>query len=165
MLQHLSTKQIINYSLFTGLVAGVLFIAFQSLFAMGTITGRHAQSYIEMGAYSLWFATTMAWLVHLLVSVIYAFLSTLIFSISNTKWVTIIQTLILAWLSTLIATPANVFVMKLLGTKSIPALSSLPALNTNIDMKLALHLVFFVLVIAMLYVLNKRSKKAIEIKD
>jgi magnesium-transporting ATPase (P-type) len=154
---HFSTSQIIKYSLISGIVAGVLFIAFQSLFAMGTITGRHAQTYMELGAYSILQASVMAWLVHLLVSIAYASVSTIIFAINPSIWVSIAQTVALGWVTTLLATPANVFVMKLLGTLSVPALSSLPPVNTSVDAKLVLHIAFFVLVIAILYVFYKRS--------
>lgn len=156
---HYSISHIIRLSILLGVLAGTLFIILQSSFDMGSITSRHADAYLANTAFTPVTATILAWFVHLLVSVIYAGAAVLIFSYSHAWYVSVIQITVLGWLTTLIATPANVFVMKWVSTASIPIMNTLPDLNTNIDAKLLLHIVFYVLVLLPMYALNSMQIK------
>ena len=98
----------------------------------------------------------IAWFVHISVSIAYALLSSLIFTLNNSLKVNVIQVLFFGWLTTLIATPANEFVVKVVTTQQLPALSSLAGLNFELGAKFWLHIVFFIFVMIGL-VLTKDS--------
>ena len=147
-------------AIFIGLVSSVAFILIQPLFGMATLTSRHADAYVNYGGYSATFALIISWFVHCSVSIFYALFASLIFSINHSLLVSVGQVIILGWLTTLIATPANEFVVKLVTTQQFPTLSSLSALNTEIGPKLWLHLLFFVFVLAGLWLIKRFSKNA-----
>lgn len=161
---HIVFRTQISNAIIIGIVAGVLFIIVQPVLGMSTLTSRHADAYIELGQYTSSIATFVAWSVHLLVSVFYAVGAAIVFRLSSHFAVSAAQTLLLTWLTTLIAPPANALVIKLLTTGQFPILKSLPSINTQLDVKFILHLVFFVFVIIGLYGLDKsmRLKKGTE---
>jgi hypothetical protein len=144
-------------ALFVGLIASIAFILIQPLFGMLTLTSRHADAYIKLGAYPETAALILSWVVHISVSIFYALVSTIVFNINNTWFVSTGQIIALGWLTTLTATPANEFVVKLITTLTLPDLGSLSALNTDIGAKFWLHILFFALVVLGISLLNKRS--------
>jgi len=129
-----------------GFTASIIFILVQPLFGLSTLTSRHALAYVKLGEYSELTAMLIAWFVHISVSIAYAQLSSLIFTINHSLKINVIQVVFFGWLTTLIATPANEFVVKLVTTGTFPALSSLSGLNMEIGPKFWLHIVFFVFV-------------------
>ncbi len=137
-----------------GVSAAVLFILVQPLFGMETITSRHSQAYISQGGYSDIAAITLSWGLHTLVSIVYATASIAIYTLNSSKWVSLGQVLLLGWVSTLIATPANVIAIKVITLGYFPDFSTVPPLNGDVGPKLWLHIVFFVLVLAMAYALD-----------
>jgi hypothetical protein len=150
-------QKVILTALIVGLIASVAFIFIQPLFGMLTLTSRHAAAYVKLGEYDASTALLLSWLVHMSVSVFYALLSTIIFNINRTWLVNITQVFALGWITTLTATPANEFVVKLITSLQFPDLSTLSALNTEIGPKLWLHIMFFGVVIAGVWLLNKNE--------
>ena len=150
-------QKVILTALIVGLFASVAFIFIQPLFGMLTLTSRHAAAYVKLGEYDASTALLLSWLVHMSVSVFYALLSTIIFNINRTWLVNITQVFALGWITTLTATPANEFVVKLITSLQFPDLSTLSALNTEVGPKLWLHIMFFGVVIAGVWLLNKNE--------
>ncbi|MDU0111493.1 hypothetical protein RT723_00365 [Psychrosphaera aquimarina] len=150
-------QKVILTALIVGLFASVAFIFIQPLFGMLTLTSRHAAAYVKLGEYDASTALLLSWLVHMSVSVFYALLSTIIFNINRTWLVNITQVFALGWITTLTATPANEFVVKLITSLQFPDLSTLSALNTEIGPKLWLHIMFFGVVIAGVWLMNKNE--------
>jgi hypothetical protein len=153
-------KNTIITALIIGLIAGIAFILIQPLFGMATLTSRHADAYINMGAYSEIFALVLSWLVHISVSVIYALVSSVIFNYNHSMLVSFVQVMVLGWITTLIATPANQWLIKLITSGEFLSLSSLSGLNTQVGPKLWLHIMFFVFILVGLY--STRSRYFIE---
>lgn len=118
-----------------GIIASVAFIVIQPFFGMLTLTSRHASAYIDIGNYSVTTAITLAWFVHISVSIFYTFISILIYNFNHSLFVNFLQITLLGWLTTLIATPANEWVVKLITTGKFTTVSSLSALNTQIGPK------------------------------
>lgn len=150
-------QKVILTALIVGLIASVAFIFIQPLFGMLTLTSRHAAAYVKLGEYDASTALLLSWFVHMSVSVFYALLSTIIFNVNRTWLVNITQVFALGWITTLTATPANEFVVKLITSLQFPDLSTLSALNTEIGPKLWLHIMFFGVVIAGVWLLNKNE--------
>jgi hypothetical protein len=140
-----------------GLIASIIFIIFQPLFGLSTLTSRHAAAYINLGGYSETAALVLSWCVHISVSIAYALVSTVIFNINHSWWVSSAQIIVLGWFTTLIATPANEWVVKLVTTQTFTAYSDLTPLNTQIGPKLWLHIMFFVFVLIGLWFKNIKS--------
>ena len=150
-------QKVILTALIVGLFASVAFIFIQPLFGMLTLTSRHAAAYVKLGEYDASTALLLSWFVHMSVSVFYALLSTIIFNVNRTWLVNITQVFALGWITTLTATPANEFVVKLITSLQFPDLSTLSALNTEIGPKLWLHIMFFGVVIAGVWLMNKNE--------
>lgn len=150
-------QKVILTALIVGLFASVAFIFIQPLFGMLTLTSRHAAAYVKLGEYDASTALLLSWFVHMSVSVFYALLSTIIFNINRTWLVNITQVFALGWITTLTATPANEFVVKLITSLQFPDLGTLSAVNTEIGPKLWLHIMFFGVVIAGVWLLNKNE--------
>jgi len=146
---------------FIGLISSIIFILVQPIFGMSTLTSRHAAAYISLGGYTEISALLLSWFVHISVSIAYAILSSIIFSINSTALVNTIQILVFGWITTLIATPANEFVVKLVTMKKFPDLSALAPLNFEVGPKLWLHLVFFVFIIIGLCLTQKITKRPV----
>jgi hypothetical protein len=53
------------------------------------------------------------------------------------------------------APPANGLLVKLIGTKVLLSLEQLPALNFQLDVKLILHLVFFMTIAMTLWIIDR----------
>lgn len=150
-------QKVILTALIVGLIASVAFIFIQPLFGMLTLTSRHAAAYVKLGEYDASTALLLSWFVHMSVSVFYAMLSTIIFNVNRTWLVNITQVVALGWITTLTATPANEFVVKLITSLQFPDLGTLSAVNTEIGPKLWLHIMFFGVVIAGVWLLNKNE--------
>ncbi|MBU2918507.1 hypothetical protein KO505_11120 [Psychrosphaera sp. F3M07] len=150
-------QKVILTALIVGLIASVAFIFIQPLFGMLTLTSRHAAAYVKLGEYDASTALLLSWFVHMSVSVFYALLSTIIFNVNRTWLVNITQVVALGWITTLTATPANEFVVKLITSLQFPDLGTLSAVNTEIGPKLWLHIMFFGVVIAGVWLLNKNE--------
>lgn len=155
-------KKTLIMTLVIGLMASIAFILIQPLFGMSTLTSRHAAAYVTLGGYDPTSALVLSWVVHVGVSLFYAFLSNLIFIFNSSLSVNLIQIAVLGWITTLIATPANEWVVKLVTTKQFPSISSLSALNTDVGPKLWLHVLFFVLIVGGLW-LAKKQRSAIAV--
>lgn len=151
-------KNIFIKAIFIGLIASIAFILIQPFFGLTTLTSRHAAAYVSLGGYHETIALILSWVVHISVSIAYAILSTLIFSINSTMLVSSIQVLVLGWITTLIATPANEWVVKLVTTQKFPDISSLAPINTDIGPKFWLHVMYFVFVIIGLYVVRTKKR-------
>jgi hypothetical protein len=130
-----------------GIIASIAFILVQPIFGIATLTSRHADAYVTLGAYSECTALVLSWFVHVSVSIFYAVLSSVIFNINSSSIANVGQVLVLGWITTLTATPANEWVVKLITTEQIPAFSSLSALNTSVGPKLWLHILFFAFIV------------------
>jgi len=144
---------------FVGLVASIAFIIAQPFFGMSTLTSRHAAAYM-MGGYDSTVAMVISWIVHISVSVIYAFISAIIFNINRSILASVGQVVVLGWITTMTATPANEWVVKLVNTQSIPGFSHLSAINTDIGPKFWLHILFFAFVVGGLWLI--RIKRALK---
>ena len=147
-------------SIVVGFIASITFILIQPLFGLATLTSRHAGAYINLGSYSETFALVLSWFVHISVSIAYAFISTIIFNLNNSLLVSFIQIMFLGWFTTLIATPANEWVVKLVTTEQFTPFGDLAPLNTEIGAKFWLHILFFIFVVAILWLkkVNINSK-------
>lgn len=141
------TKNTFITAIIVGVLASIAFIIIQPLFGMATLTSRHASAYVKFGEYQEGIAIVLAWCVHVGVSIAYAWISLVIYSVNRTRIITIAQVLILGWVTTLIATPANEWVVKLVTTGQMVGVDALSPLNTSIGPKLWLHFMFFGLVI------------------
>jgi hypothetical protein len=106
-------KNTLIMTLVVGVMASIAFILIQPLFGMSTLTSRHASAYVTLGGYNPTSALVLSWVVHVGVSLCYAFLSNLIFIFNSSLSVNLIQIAVLGWITTLIATPANEWVVKL----------------------------------------------------
>jgi hypothetical protein len=147
-------------AILVGLVASMAFILVQPLFGMATLTSRHAAAYMGQGGYGAMAALVLSWLVHVGVSIFYALLSTVIFQWNASTLVSLVQVVALGWITTLIATPANEWVVRLVTTARIPEFSSLAAVNTQVGPKLWLHMLFFVFVLAGLWLARRWRQSA-----
>lgn len=151
-------KTIFIKAILIGLIASIAFILIQPFFGLTTLTSRHAAAYVSLGGYNETVALTLSWVVHISVSIAYAILSTLIFSINSSLIISSIQVLVLGWITTLIATPANEWVVKLVTTQKLPDISALAPVNTDIGPKFWLHVMFFVFVMIGLYAVKVKKK-------
>ena len=150
-------KNTLITALIIGLMASIAFILVQPLFGMATLTSRHADAYINHGAYSASVALLLSWFVHISISIIYALVSIVIFNYNYSVLVSFVQVMVLGWITTLIATPANQWVIKLITTGEFASVVSLSGLNTQIGPKFWLHIMFFVFVIVGLYITRRIS--------
>ncbi len=148
----MSLKNTLIIGALTGFLVGVLFIYVQPLFGMSPLTDRHAAAYTKLSDISPSMAIVIAWTAHLLVSIGYGIATGIALYISNMtskKLLTFslqfgLQIVALGWLTTVIAGPANQLIVRLVTSNGFPSLEGLPPLNFNLDAKLALHLMFFV---------------------
>jgi len=150
-------KSTVTKAIIIGLIASIAFILAQPLFGMSTLTSRHAAAYMT-GGYNESVAIVLSWIVHISVSIFYAFVSIVIFNANNTVLASIGQVVVLGWITTMTATPANEWVVKLVNSQSIPSFSQLSAINTDIGPKFWLHVVFFAFIVALLW-LSKIKRK------
>jgi len=149
-------KSILFTAVAVGFTASIAFILIQPLFGMSTLTSRHALAYVTQGGYTQESAMIIAWCVHISVSIGYALLSSIIMTISQRYWVSLGQIIVLGWLTTLIATPANEWVVKWVNSGKFTALSDLAHVNTHLDAKFWLHIVFFVFIVLQLTLYTRK---------
>tara|TARA_R110002049_G_scaffold54526_4_gene151718 strand:+ start:147 stop:620 length:474 start_codon:yes stop_codon:yes gene_type:complete len=135
-----------------GFFVGVVFIFVQPLFGMSPLTQRHAEAYMNLGSMSAGTAFTVAWAVHLFISVCYGLAVGIALLLSRNAIPFIIQLVVFAWVTTVIAPPANALLVRLIGSKSLPSPEQLPPLNFQLDAKLLLHILFFAAIAAALWV-------------
>lgn len=140
-----------------GAVMGVVFIIFQPMFGMDTLTSRHAGAYQKLGGLGATLAIVIAWFAHTVVSVFYGVLSGIVVFKYNKIELIALYTLIFTWVTTIIAPPANAMIVQLVSFQHIN-FATLPALNFSLDVKFVLHLIFFAVISAALYIYKKNSK-------
>lgn len=148
-------SRFLTIALILGAVMGILFIVFQPLFGMDTLTSRHAAAYQQLGNWSAIPAIIIAWIAHMGVSLFYGLLSGLVFLKTSKLGVVALYTLFFSWLTTVIAPPANALIIQLVALQQIN-LDKLPGLNFSFDVKFALHLIFFAVISVGLYVYKRR---------
>ncbi len=143
-----------------GAIVGVLFIIVQPLFGMDTLTSRHAAAYQQMGSWSAMPALIIAWAAHLAVSVFYGLISGIV--IMNYRQMSLVAlfTLAFSWITTLIAPPANALIVQWVSFQQIRP-EALPGLNFHLDAKFVLHLGFFAVISAVLYVYRNRQQPSV----
>lgn len=154
----MKVKQTLLIGAIIGFIVGVLFIYVQPLFGMSPLTDRHAAAYVKLSDMSPFVAIVIAWFAHLLVSTAYGFASAVALLISRNIFSYLIKIIVLAWFTTVIAGPANQLIVRLVTTKGFPSFEKLPVLNFNIDAKLALHLIFFFVIVLFLFVYRRLNK-------
>lgn len=154
----MKVKQTLLIGAIIGFIVGVLFIYVQPLFGMSPLTDRHAAAYVKLSDMSPFVAIVIAWFAHLLVSTAYGFASAVALLISRNIFSYLIKIIVLAWFTTVIAGPANQLIVRLVTTKGFPSFEKLPVLNFNIDAKLALHLIFFFVIVLFLLVYRRLNK-------
>lgn len=154
----MKVKQTLLIGAMIGFIVGVLFIYVQPLFGMSPLTDRHAAAYVKLSDMSPSVAIVIAWFVHLSVSMAYGFASAVALLISRNLFTYLLQIVVLGWFTTVIAGPANQLIVRLVTTKGFPSLEKLPALNFNFDTKLALHLIFFLVIGIFLLAYNRLNK-------
>ena len=142
----------------TGFLVGVLFIYIQPLFGMSPLTDRHAAAYTKLSDIIPSMAIVIAWTAHLLVSIGYGIATGIALFISKNLLTFGLQIVAMGWLTTVIAGPANQLIVRLVTSNGFPSLEGLPPLNFNLDAKLALHLMFFVVSGLFLLVYSRISK-------
>lgn len=130
----------------TGFIVGVLFIYVQPLFGMSPLTDRHAAAYTKLSDISPSMALVIAWAAHLLVSIGYGIVTGLALYISKNLFTFGLQIVALGWFTTVIAGPANQLIVRFVTSNGFPSLEGFPPLNFNLDAKLVLHLIFFVVI-------------------
>ena len=154
----MKVKKILLIGAIIGFIVGVLFIYVQPLFGMSPLTDRHAAAYVKHSNMNPSVAIVIAWLAHLLVSTAYGFASAAALLISRNLFSYLLQIFVLGWFTTVIAGPANQLIVRLVTTKGFPSLEKLPALNFNLDEKLVLHLIFFLVIGLFLLVYSRFNK-------
>ena len=154
----MKVKQTLLIGAIIGFIVGVLFIYVQPLFGMSPLTDRHAAAYVKLSDMSPSVAIVIAWFAHLLVSTAYGIASAVALLISRNLFTYLLQIVVLGWFTTVIAGPANQLIVRLVTTKSFPSFEKLPALNFNLDAKLALHLIFFLVIGLFLLSFNRLNK-------
>ena len=158
-LQNTSSARILLLSCFLGAVMGVVFIIVQPMFGMDTLTSRHAAAYQQLGNWSATPAIAIAWIAHMAVSVFYGLLSGLvILKFPQLKFIALFA-LAFTWITTLIAPPANAAIVQLVSFQHLQ-FEKLPALNFSFDVKFVLHLLFFAVISAVLYIYNNKASRS-----
>lgn len=139
-----------------GGIVGVLFIIVQPMFGMATLTSRHAAAYQQMGAWGAFPAMLIAWFAHMAVSVFYGLICGLVMLRYKQLSIITLFTLAFTWFTTIIAPPANALIVQLVSIQQIKP-DMLPPLNFALDVKFVLHLVFFVVIMAVLFIYKNRQ--------
>ncbi|WP_372882361.1 hypothetical protein [Psychromonas sp.] len=147
--------QLLSIACLLGALVGVVFIVIQPFFGMDTLTSRHAAAYQQLGNWSSIAAITIAWGAHLAVSVFYGLLSGVVILRTARLEFVALFTLLFTWLTTVIAPPANAMIVQFVSFQQIN-IDKLPGVNFSLDVKFVLHLLFFAVISAVLY-LNKKK--------
>lgn len=137
---------ILNW-LTAGVAGSLFFWLFQVITGGGTITQFMGGQIATQGGYPMSLAPLIGWGVHLGVSLSYALLFAVIMSVIPTKssgatlGVGLVLAAILGWVTTLLTAPAIAVTISVLSRHGFPA--ELPRLNTDVDLPLYNHLLFF----------------------
>lgn len=133
--------------LIAGVVGSLSFWLFQVLTGGGTITQFMGEQIATQGGYPMGLAPLIGWGVHLGVSLSYTLFFAVIMSVIPTKssgvtlGVGLVLAAVLGWVTTLLTAPAITVTISVLSRHGLPA--TLPPLNTDIDLPLYNHLLFF----------------------
>ena len=149
--------QLLLIAALLGAVVGVVFIVVQPFFGMDTLTSRHAAAYQQLGHWGSISAITIAWAAHLAVSVFYGLLSGVVILRTTRLAFIALFTLAFSWLTTVIAPPANAMIVQFVSFQRIN-IDQLPAVNFSLDVKFVLHLLFFAVISAVLYLYHKKVR-------
>lgn len=146
------------------MAGSVSFWLFQVLTGGGTITQFMGEQIATQGGYPMGLAPLIGWGVHLGVSFSYALLFVVIMSVIPTKssgatlGVGLVLVAVLGWVTTLLTAPAIAITISLLSGHGFPA--AVPPLNTDIDLPLYNHLLFFAVVWVFTAFVPALSRKA-----
>jgi hypothetical protein len=133
--------------LVAAIVGSLAFWLFQVLTGGVTIPQYLGDQIAGRGGYPLTLAPLIGWGVHLGVSLSYAFLFAVLATLLPPKplgrslGLSLVLAGLLGWITTLVTAPAIAVTINLLSRKGFPA--QLPGLNTDIDLPLYNHLLFF----------------------
>jgi len=141
------TRRSIARTLVAAVVGSLAFWLFQLLTGGVTIPQYLGDQIAGQGGYPLTLAPLIGWGVHLGVSLSYAFLFAVLATLlppkplGRTLGLSLVLAGLLGWITTLVTAPAIAVTINLLSRKGFPA--QLPGLNTDIDLPLYNHLLFF----------------------
>ena len=130
-----------------GVVGSLSFWLFQILTGDSTIPQFMGEQIAAQGGYAARWAPLIGWGVHLGVSLSYALLFAVIIAVLPTRSSAatlragLVLAAVLAWITTLLTTPAITATISILSGQGFPA--ELPGLNTDVDLPLYNHLLFF----------------------
>lgn len=130
-----------------GVAGSLVFWYFQALTSGATITEFMGEQIVTEGDYPKAFVPFIGWGVHLAVSLAYALVFAVIMAAVRTDseggllLVGLVLAALLGWITTLLTAPAIAATVSLLSGHGFPA--ELPALNTEVDLPLYNHLLFF----------------------
>lgn len=129
-----------------GVAGSLVFWYFQVIFEDATITQFMGEQIVAEGGYPKVLVPLIGWGVHVAVSLSYALLfAVLVAAIPLEAGGLLVIGLILAallgWVATLLTSPAIAATISLLSGHGFPA--ELPGLNTEVDLPLYNHLLFF----------------------
>ena len=133
--------------LMAGVAGSLSFWLFQFIAGGGTIPEFMGEQIASQGGYPMALAPLIGWAVHLGVSLSYALLFAVVIAVIPTKssgatlGVGLVVAAVLGWITTLLTAPAIAATISVLSRHGFPA--ELPGLNTDIDLPLYNHLLFF----------------------
>ncbi len=130
-----------------GVAGSLVFWLFQVLTGDSTIPQFMGEQIASQGGYPMRLAPLIGWGVHLGVSLSYALIFSVIMAVlplesSGTRLgVGLVLAAVLGWVATLLTSPAIAVTISVLSRTGFPA--ELPGLNTDVDLPLYNHLLFF----------------------
>lgn len=130
-----------------GVAGSLSFWLFQVVTGGGTIPQFMGEQIATQGDYPTGLAPLIGWGVHLGVSLSYSLLFVVIMSVIPTKFsgatlgTGLVLAAVLGWITTLLTAPAIAVTISVLSRHGFPA--ELPGLNTDVDLPLYNHLLFF----------------------
>ncbi len=133
--------------LIAGAAGSLSFWLFQVLTGGGTITQFMGEQIATQGGYPMRLAPLIGWAVHLGVSLSYSLLFAGLLALIPTKssgarlGAGLVLGAVLGWIATLLTAPAITITISVLSRHGLPA--EVPPLNTDIDLPLYNHLLFF----------------------
>jgi hypothetical protein len=130
-----------------GVVGSLAFWLFQVLTTGFTIPQYIGQQVAARGGYPIAWAPLIGWVVHLGVSFAYSFLFAALMALFPTissgprLGIGIMLVFVLGWVTTLATAPAIAATVSILSSQGWP--TELPGLNTDVDLPLYNHILFF----------------------
>lgn len=130
-----------------GVAGSITFWLFQVFTTGFTIPQFMGQQIVSQGGYPARLAPLIGWGVHLGVSLSYALLFAVFIAVLPLKGsgarlaIGLVLAAVLGWVTTLLTSPAITVTISVLSGQGFPA--KLPALNTDVDLPLYNHLLFF----------------------